>query len=263
MRIIFIRHGQPDYTTDTLDAQGKLEVAALTERTKHWKVEDFYVSTMGRAKETIAPTLACLGREATEYDWMREFTPRLIDPSTGEEHCAWDLMPQDYLKDPLMFDKDHWFDAALYQQNPEIKERALWIYKELDQLLEKYGYMRNGDAYDFVDPTGHVNPAEPQDIMLHGTSNYVPRDTDDDKTIVITCHFGVTCVMLGHLLGISPVMLWHGTCIPPTGVTILNAEKRLHNVAHFRTQALGDTSHLKAAGVQVSGYAGFALPFQG
>ncbi len=271
MRIIFVRHGEPDYSTDTLTEQGQREAAALKERAKHWEIEQAFVSPMGRAKETAQPTLDALGIEAACYEWMEEFRPRIIDPLTMEEHCAWDLMPETYTADPLLMDPDHWFDAEVYQQNPKVKERALHIYEKLDQFIEGYGYHRHIDEatgadchyYDFVDPTGHVNPAEAADIMLHGTANYVNRDTDDERTIVIFCHLGITCVMAGHLMGVSPVSLWHNTCIPPTGVTVLNAEKRLHNTAHFRMQTLGDTSHLYAAGVARSGYASFASVFQG
>ena len=39
MRIIFVRHGEPDYATDTLTDQGKREAAALAARVKEkkWK----------------------------------------------------------------------------------------------------------------------------------------------------------------------------------------------------------------------------------
>ncbi|MBQ1598541.1 MAG: histidine phosphatase family protein [Lachnospiraceae bacterium] len=265
MRIIFVRHGEPDYATDTLTDQGKREAAALAARVKEkkWRVEKCYVSTMGRARETAAPTLEVLGQSAVAYDWLREFDPRIKDPSTGEEHCAWDLQPQDYTADPMMMDPKEWMHSAFYAQYPEIEEEAKKVYKGIDDLVAEYGYIRHGEYFDFVDPTGHVNPAECEDIMLHGTSNYVVRDEDDEKTIVIFCHLGVTGLILSHLLGISPVAIWHGICIPPTGLTVVNTEKRLHNQAHFRIQALGDTAHLYRAGIPLSGYAAFSPVFNG
>lgn len=262
MRIIFIRHGEPDYTTDTLTENGQREAQALVARTTKWDVDRFYVSTMGRAKLTIAPTLEALGRTATECDWLREFNVRITDPTTGEEHCAWDLMPQYYTTDPLMYDHHEWVHSELYRQYPEIETMRDTACASLDEVLAEYGYIRHGEYYDFVDPSGHANPAGCEDIMLHGTHTYEARDEDDDKTIVMTCHLGITCVLLGHLTGISPVLLWHTTCIAPTGVTVVNAEKRLNNVAHFRIQTLGDTRHLTEAGLPVSGYAAFSTLLQ-
>ena len=296
MRIIFVRHGEPDYTTDTLTENGKKEAAALAKRAKSWKVDRAFVSPLGRAKETAAPTLAEWGMEAKEYDWLREFKPRMTDPTTGEVHASWDLMPQDFASDPMNYDKDFWWDAPMYRERSEVREEWERVCKGIDGILEEYGYYRHevsgdeagsssgdksssrdsgeadksgrhvlraGAYYDFRDPSGHVNPAEASDLMLHGTSEYQVRDDDDEKTIVIFCHFGVTSVMLAHLIGVSPVVMWHQTCIPPTGITVLNAEKRLHNTACFRIQSLGDTAHLYAEGVHVSGYAAFGKVFQG
>lgn len=263
MRLLFVRHGEPDYTTDTLTENGVREAAALVARTSTWTdVEQFYVSPLGRAKETAAPTLQALGREAIEYSWLQEFNVRITDPLTGEPHCAWDLMPQTYTADPRMFDYKEWVHSEFYGQYPAIAERYQETCDGIDGILKEYGYIRNGEYYDYVDPSGHVNPAGVNDIMLHGTHTYEARDEDDDKTLVFFCHLGITCVILGHLTGISPVLLWHTTCIPTTGVTVVNAEKRLDNVAHFRIQTLGDTAHLREAGLPVSGYAAFSTLFQ-
>lgn len=262
MRIIFIRHGEPDYSIDSLTENGKKEVEALVARTSKWNVDQFYVSPLGRAQETAAPTLRALGQEAITIPWLREFDVRVTDPITDELHCAWDLMPQTYAVDPVMYDPMEWVHSAFYSQYPEVAERWQTIREGLDAILEEYGYIRNGAWYDFVDPTGHVNPAGLEDLMLHGTHTYEVRDADDERTIVMFCHFGVICVMLGYLLGISPAILWHASCIPTTGVTIVNAEKRLDNVAHWRMQSYGDTRHLQEAGLPVSGYAAFSPLFQ-
>ncbi len=262
MRIIFVRHGEPDYSTDSLTENGKKEAEALAERTSKWNVDKFYVSPQGRAKETAAPTLKKMGREAVEYPWLREFSYRVRDKLLGIDHCAWDFMPQDYTSEVILMDPDNWYKAKLYDESDNLEKYCKEVYEGIDNIVAEYGYKRNGAYYDFVDPTGHVNPASKEDIMLTGIKNYEKRDEDDDKTIVIFCHFGVTSLMIAHLIGISPVALWHGTCIPPTGITIVNAEKRLNNAAHFRIQALGDVSHLLKAGLPVSGYAAFSTVFQ-
>ncbi len=53
MRIIFVRHGEPDYSTDSLTENGKKEAEALAERTSKWNVDKFYVSPQGRAFSTV------------------------------------------------------------------------------------------------------------------------------------------------------------------------------------------------------------------
>lgn len=50
MRLIFIRHGDPDYVHDTLTEKGKREAELLAQRVKNWDVSKFYVSPLGRAQ---------------------------------------------------------------------------------------------------------------------------------------------------------------------------------------------------------------------
>ena len=64
---------------------------------------------------------------------------------------------------------------------------------------------------------------------------------------MLFCHFGVQCVMLWHLLGISPMALWHGFCAAPTAMTVLTTEERREGIAAFRVNAFGDTGHLYIA----------------
>ncbi len=41
MRLIFIRHAEPDYSIDSLTEKGWREAKLLAERTKRWKVDEF------------------------------------------------------------------------------------------------------------------------------------------------------------------------------------------------------------------------------
>lgn len=75
----------------------------------------------------------------------------------------------------------------------------------------------------------------------------IVRRMPNDDTIVLFCHFGLECVLLSHLLGISPMVLWHGLCAAPTSVTTLYTEERRPGIASFRMTAFGDTSHLYVA----------------
>lgn len=57
MRIIFVRHAEPDYANDTLTEKGWREAALLAERVSGWDVMDFYVSPLGRARDTASLSL--------------------------------------------------------------------------------------------------------------------------------------------------------------------------------------------------------------
>ena len=67
-------------------------------------------------------------------------------------------------------------------------------------------------------------------------------------TITFFCHFGLTCVLLSHLINVSPFTLWHGLVLAPTSVTEITTEERERGIAMFRSQRMGDIHHLLAGG---------------
>lgn len=56
MKLIFIRHGEPDYSIDSLTEKGWREAELLAKRATKWPVTQFYVSPLGRAKDTTSCT---------------------------------------------------------------------------------------------------------------------------------------------------------------------------------------------------------------
>lgn len=77
MRILLIRHGDPDYEHDCLTAKGKIEASLLAESAKDLHLGDCFVSPLGRAQETASYTLKKLGLTAKTLDWLMEFPAKL------------------------------------------------------------------------------------------------------------------------------------------------------------------------------------------
>lgn len=94
MKLLFIRHGDPDYEKDSLTEKGWHEAELLGQRMANTPVTAFYVSPLGRAKDTASKTLQKVGRDATELAWLREFHAPIPDFHTGEPRIAWDQLPQ-------------------------------------------------------------------------------------------------------------------------------------------------------------------------
>lgn len=221
MKLIIIRHGDPDYEIDSLTEKGWKEAEILSDRISKLDVTEFYVSPLGRARDTASFTLKKMNRQAEVCPWLREFQAPVTDEKTGEKRIPWDMLPGDWTAVPEYYDKDKWFTTSLMESGDVISE-ARRVYAGLDEILAKHGYVRENNYYRAVKPC---------------------RDT-----VVLFCHFGVECVMLGYLLGISPVVLWHGFCAAPTSVTTLVTEERREGIAYFRMGSFGDISHLYAAG---------------
>ena len=117
MRILIVRHGEPDYAHDTLTEKGWREAELLSERLCKEKIDDFYVSPLGRAKDTASLTLKKMNREAVVLDWLEEFTPKIKRPDVKlHRTVAWDWLPGDWTVDERFYDKDHWFENPVFQE---------------------------------------------------------------------------------------------------------------------------------------------------
>lgn len=237
MKLIFIRHGDPDYTIDSLTEKGVREAMLLSNRVAQWNVNEFYCSPLGRAKKTASYSLEKLNRTATTYEWLKEFYYPITDPTTGLVHVPWDLMPEYWTTVPEYYDVEKWTQSDLYQKTPIIAEAYKEICEGIDSIIEKHGYSR--------------------------FQNYYKVKQHSEDTVVIFCHLGVTCVMLSHILGISPILLWHDFFLAPTSVTIVGTEERHLDSAAFRIQVMGDTTHLKEGGEPISEAGYFTDIFQG
>ena len=113
MRIIFIRHGDPDYEKDSLTEKGWREAALLAERVSRWKVTDFYVSPLGRAQDTASLSLKKMGRQAQTLPWLREFRAFINDPGRGEHVIPWDFYPGFWTKEERMYDRNAFADTPV------------------------------------------------------------------------------------------------------------------------------------------------------
>lgn len=240
MRIIFIRHGDPDYEHDTITAKGKREVKALTKRVIKWNVKEFYTSPLGRAQATIAPALKKLKREQITLPWLQEFYYPAKDPETGEDHIMWDLKPEYFTGEEKYFDKNLWFDTDFIKSGDGARYYKM-VTDGIDELLSSYGYKRNGMMYSVESPVPNPNWHNPVN-RWHLVSD---KNLKDDTTLVLTCHLGVMFAIMSHLLNLSPMQLWQGFYVAPTSITVLNTEERTPGSAYFRVERLGDTNHLK------------------
>lgn len=92
MRIIFVRHGEPDYAHDCLTERGRIQAKAAADRLKEEGIEEIFSSPLGRAAETAAFTAEALNLPVKTLDFMRELHWGSIDgtPVPADGH-PWDL----------------------------------------------------------------------------------------------------------------------------------------------------------------------------
>ena len=93
MKILLVRHAEPDYTIDSLTPKGRREAELLSRRLCKLDVKNFYVSPQGRARDTASYTLSKLNRTAEVLPWLAEFRSRCFNPAEGRQDIPWDYRP--------------------------------------------------------------------------------------------------------------------------------------------------------------------------
>ncbi|MDO4518671.1 MAG: histidine phosphatase family protein [Eubacteriales bacterium] len=220
MKLLIIRHADPDYEIDSLTEKGWHEAELLSEKIGSMKIDKVYVSPYGRAKDTASLSLKKLNQSAEECDWLREFEAPIRRPDiTDRKIIPWDWLPQDWTQDERFYHYDQWFMNERMAEG-RVKEEYDRVTEAFDAVLAMHGYSRDGHIYRAQKP--------------------------NNDTIAFFCHFGLGSVLISHLLSVSPMIFWHGTCAAPSSVTTLVTEERREGIAQFRMTSFGDTGHLFA-----------------
>ena len=145
MNLIFIRHAEPDYTIDSLTEKGFREAKLLAERTKDWKVDEVYLSPLGRAQDTASFSLANWDLTPTTYEWLQEFYYRVEDPVTGQPRIAWDFYPEYFTKQDDLHDKNRWAETKVMKSG-DLGGHYKEVTDGLDELLSRHGYKALGNG---------------------------------------------------------------------------------------------------------------------
>ena len=271
MRLLLVRHGDPDYKNDCLNEIGVREARALAALGPQIGWGTCFVSPLGRAQETaaivlgravpgahgVAAAVGCtdlsmrdtgsnaLGADASgagllkTLDWLQEF-PAQVDPGAAE-----------LLQDAFYFKKNAdgspknrvvWdMYPAYYHEHPAYSDYNEWrttpVALHSDAVSVYDRIIRSFD--EFLAERGYVR---------EGRHYRVERE--NTETITFFCHFGVSCVLLSRLWNVSPFVPLQSLCMPTSSVTELYTEERQKGIAHFRTTRIGDTTHLTMAGLK-------------
>ena len=213
MFLYIIRHGHPDYTTDTLLPDGIEQAKLVARRMVLSGVDAIYASSMGRAIETAAPTAEALGLPVTVVDWARELGKDCQTEFPDGKLKLVSKVPQNYLADKSYRGMSN--EDAL-EKIPGLCESGLPArYKNiadgLDGMLREHGFCRNERG--FYDVTEY-----------------------SEKHIAVFCHNGMNRVIVSHLLNIPYQYLGSALSNQFTGVTVFyfnDGHRKLHPTPEY------------------------------
>ena len=218
MKLLFIRHGEPNYELDCLTDTGMMQAQRLAERLEQTEqIDAVYLSPMGRAQQTGKVYLKGKKIPTKTCDWLHEFDVKVADPDISEPVPVWDLYPKNWTDVPEYFDRSA-FAGVDAIKNSDLVPRFRAACAGLDAVLAENGLKRENGVYVKTD--------------------------NCDKTLAFFCHFGITCVMIAYLLGVSPIITLQGLSAEPTAIATLCTDDRFGDKVNFRLHGFGDISHL-------------------
>ena len=225
MRIVFVRHGEPDYEHDCLTPAGRGQALAAAERLKSEGLGEIWSSPLGRAQETALAASRALDLPVRTLDFMREVNWGSVDGS--EILCGghpWAIVFE-MARLGLDLNDPNWRDLPYFRNN-KLLECIDRIENGIDQWLERYGYVREGRYY---------------------------RHTVEEKqqrTIALFSHGGSSCAALGHILNLQFPYACALLHIDFTGITVVQMESRSGSGTLSRLTLSNDARHIR--GVQIS-----------
>jgi len=219
MRLYIIRHGEPDYATDSLTENGKKQAAALADRLCAHGLDEIFSSPLGRAIETAEPTCERLKLSYKIEEWLSEnkvFDELSAVDENGERDWSFGCQNTKLIKDD--YTKDNWYTNPIFKTCASPLECYKRMAKSSDNFLERLGYKRSGNIYEI--------------------------QTRSEKKIAAFCHHGVGTIWLSHLLNIPPHIFWSSFDIHHTAVTIVEFKNNPDDLTAAKCICFADISHI-------------------
>lgn len=215
MRIVFVRHGHPNYKDDCLTDLGHLQAEAAAERLKDEPFAAMYASSCGRAYETALHIAERHGMEVEKLDFMREIRWGSIDEEPiFERGHPW------YVADDMVARGEDLFTAH-YEHN-KVVDYAAAVASSFDEWLGGFGYRREGLYYR------------------------VERENND--TILLASHGGSSSAAMAQLLNLplpfvcATLRLWF------TSVTVITLNGEAGALVSPQIEIMNDARHIMGIG---------------
>jgi len=219
MLLYIIRHGEPDYATDSLTVNGKKQADALAERLSTHGLDEIYSSPLGRAIQTALPTCNKLKLKYKIEEWMSE--DKVWDDMSavlddGKRDWAFSCQNTNLIDTDYSYENWHTMPLLSSCKSPSGCYRR--ISNNSDKFLKQLGYKREGKVYKIISPS--------------------------DKKIAAFCHHGFGTVWLSYLLSFPLHIFWAGFDISHSGVTIIDFKNNPDGYTAPKCMCLSDMSHI-------------------
>ncbi len=225
MLLYIVRHGEPDYTTDTLTARGREQAEAVGKRIAAAGIDRIFSSPMGRARETAAPACRLLGLTPTIEEWAHEIQGERLTPFPDGKLKSITTLPNTYFRENgnITLPYERTYECQGINQS-RMHEAADFIRQEGDAFLERLGYREENGVYRILQP--------------------------NEEKIALFCHSAFTKAWLSYLLHVPLHIVWSSFDCTFSSVTVVEFRNFESGFTAPRCLCFSDISHLYAEGLE-------------
>ena len=220
MRIVFVRHGHPDYVNDCLTELGRQQAIACAEKMVYEGIDLIFSSTCGRAMETAEFTAKRLGIRVIPEDFMREVKWGEIDESSvlvdnGHPWNTAQVLSEDSDFGLMSFD---WRDHKYFSGN-KVTSCVDFVGDSFSKWLTQFGlrFCENGKIYC-------ANPC--------------------DDTVAVFSHGGSGAAMLSKLFNLPFPYVCLTYNMNFTSITVVDIPSKQDSFVAPRLARLNDDRHV-------------------
>ena len=227
MKIIFVRHGHPDYRKDCLTEIGHLHGNAVAERLKNEKIDRICSSSCGRARETAEHIAVYHDLPVETFDFIREIGWGSIDGTElFKNGHPW------FTVDDMIANGESLHDPE-FEKNPRFSNnKVIYDVKRIgdgfDEWLLDLGYKREGEYYRVL------------------------RKNDDN--VIMVSHGGASSAALAHLFSLPFLLTLSIVRADYTAITIVSLEGEEGKLALPKFDMMNDSKHIQ--GIEAEKYFG-------
>lgn len=223
MRLIFVRHGEPNYEKDCLTETGVLQARACAKRLLREGIEQVFSSPQGRAVQTAeAYAQAAGGAAVTKLHFMHEISWGSTDG--GELYNGghpWTIADK-MVSEGYDLTRSDWRAHPLFSRN-KATACADYVAAEIDRWLETLGYRREGFYY--------------RQILAE----------ENRRVYALFSHGGSSTAALAHLMNQTFPYMLSLLHMPFTAVTILRFDAKPNSLCLPHLELAGDCAHYDIA----------------
>ena len=224
MRIIFVRHGHPDYEKNCLTELGHRQAEAAAERLSGEKVHAFYSSPYGRAVETAEHIAAKHGLSIDIRDFICELHWGSIDdqPIHKEGH-PW-FVVGDMIAEGISLMDPNWKEHEHFNRNILV-DHVKRVEDGIDGWLAELGYVREGEYYRVME--------------------------ENDSTVIMVSHAGSSGAALAHMLNLPFPFVCPVLSPDFSGISIIKFCGKPGQLTVPRVEILSDARHIEGLHTEI------------